>query len=38
MPELEANDLSAYGNSYASETEGDGDTASINDSQMSHYD
>jgi hypothetical protein len=37
MPELEAHDLSAYGNSYASESEGESD-GSNQDSQMSYYD
>ena len=37
MPELEANDLSAYGNSYASETDED-DSGSEHGSQMSHFD
>lgn len=37
MPELDKHDLSAYGNSYYSDTDSHG-SASQEDSQMSYYD
>ena len=37
MPELDKNDLSAYGNSYATESDAE-ESDDSNDSQMSYYD